>query len=254
MKIAILLCGHIRNFYELYDTYKKNLLDLYDCHIFISSYEDPQQYNIITDLCPLKYNFDKIIDIEKKIQNMYDNYTIEIPNGPFNSTINNELNINGPLQKQNENFKYDKIATIPNNAIIQFYKIEDALKLMMEYSEKNKINYDFVLRMRFDTTILKKVILDKNLKDDKIYTTIIQNYENSIKVHDHFFYGRYGVMCKFLKIYSDLNNIIKYINECGYFIPSHGYQESICLFNAYRLNYTFVDAQTETDPIIFRSK
>lgn len=123
----------------------------------------------------------------------------------------------------------------------QFYKLENAFDLYIEYKLQNQINYDFVIRMRLDDKITGCFNID-NISDNHIVVNKIQNYNNSIKCHDTFFIGQATVVEKMTRLYSEINEIVKYLNQHNYFVPINGYEETFLFINILRYGVKIVES------------
>jgi hypothetical protein len=219
MKIAIILSGQLRTWRLCRELLKKQLLDHYNCDIFMAI--DPinklQHENKNNNAETV---FDEIIDtinFYKPISVFQDNitdYTLlsEFPTHlkSYNFDNNYKDNITYELSDNNE-FKFDKTHIIPekytelivpveNNRHLQlifrqYYYFTKAFEMMYNYSKANDIKYDIILRLRFDQYLFNRdnnnynilySILEKDDKDNILYNmnniNVITNFENDLKL------------------------------------------------------------------------
>ena len=126
------------------------------------------------------------------------------------------------FEKYNNYYKH----ALSYDSVSQFYGMFDVSQLCLEYVKSNNITYDYILRLRIDDIILNNFKLD-NLNNDEIVVNMIQDYSNSIKVHDHFYMAKPDTYFIVSNLYNNLSNVITYVNSNNYYIPGSGYQETI---------------------------
>jgi hypothetical protein len=134
-KIALLLTGHIRNS-NIVSTIKR-LCNGYDYDVFVHTWDNLGLKGTETNLSA-NIERDKI---EKSI--------LEIPNIK-NYTIENNKKFITQIDRKEEYFNYSS----PEEFIkSQLYSINKCFNLMNEYSEKEKVEYKLVAKLRFDCEI-----------------------------------------------------------------------------------------------------
>ena len=247
LRIALCFSGHPRTYESCFPHIKKQLLDKYNCDVFISTYNTTE--NISNDIIKL-YNPKKIsFNNEHDVNNKNVEYLNKLGNVKtyrlgvdFDAKVNTDPDVFNTTNYELKNFfNFDKgtndlfvYRTIYDFAIGQFFGIYDSSKLCLEYVNENNIQYDYILRLRLDCCIRKdfKII---ELEENEILVNNILNYSNSIKVHDHFFMAKQNTFFKIANLYNNLPEIVNYINN-NCWLPFMGYQESILFIHIIMLN------------------
>jgi len=204
-KIALLLSGNLRSFYnEKFNIYKKysELLIEYDIDVFVYVdnndfyYEGTQyisskneKFEVITANNAKsvkrisdnikKIDYDKSIKIINKIlNNVFGTNLKSIHIDDYDPNIFDKIFI-----KENKyhnallNFKSSKNRKIA--LLSQFYKLYKCYNLMKEYEFKNKINYEIVIKSRFDGWLNLNNTNILNLDfEKKIYCQRIDKYDH----------------------------------------------------------------------------
>ena len=148
MKIAILISGLTRDYEKTYSNLKEQLLDKYECDIFISTWDIIGCYNLHrnknytnnVNWCNIKNKLNISNFIEKynpkkiNIEN-YDNWEIKIT-----PEINNFLNY----------YNFTSFTKNLNSLFAQWYKIKDVFTIFENYCNENNKNYDIIIKLRFD--------------------------------------------------------------------------------------------------------
>lgn len=229
MNVAIMVCGHFRNFH-LAENYWKNFLANNKCDIFISTWEDHGNRNSIEWISTQenKINFNRIIDVLKPvdylIENMYEkneNFTLRKENNSLwflvqNGTVNS----------------YDFSTYI----VSQLYKIKSCFDLIEKHVISNHKKYDIIFKIRADTFPENfhlaryeeiKMHLEKNVlfcyqnKNHRHFgggggcLTCQAEYNTGIRKHkehtndacDYFNYGNFNVMKKVASIFDHRDEI-----------------------------------------------
>lgn len=175
-KIALLLSGNLRHFYnEKYNIYKKysELLCDYDIDVFIYTDNNDFYYKGIQYFSSKNENFELItgnpVKHIKRISRQYKKIDYDKSKEIINKILNNVFGTNLKsihIDEYDPNI-FDKIFIKENkyhNVLLnfkssqnrkiallsQFYKLYKCYNLMKEYEFKNKINYNIVIRSRFD--------------------------------------------------------------------------------------------------------
>ena len=219
MKVAILLTGQLRTWKLCKELLKKQLLDHYDCDIFMSIDQsnklqgDNKNNTLDTKIEEIKeaIEFYKPISVFYNDINDYSllsNFPTHFKVYDFNDNYKEDI---GYYFTDNNEFKFNKYRSIPDkyneidipiedNHIIQlifrqYYHFNKAFEMMYNYSKNNNIEYDIIVRVRFDQYLFDKKnnyydklysILEKNSNSDIMYNTnninIIANFENDLKI------------------------------------------------------------------------
>lgn len=115
-----------------------------------------------------------------------------------------------------DNFKKNNLMCISTsyNAASMWYKAYKCKEYMLEYSLQNNIHYDCIFRLRPD--IIYNEIIDINkVKESIINESIYMSkwhglYESvTFKLLDHFSFGSFESMCKYLDTYDNIKNYIQ---------------------------------------------
>jgi len=248
MRLALCFSGHPRTFEKSFSYIKNQFINKYNCDIFISTYNVNETISkkIIDLYNPKKINFNEEREVSKKndiyINNLdlvktlnfvdirfEDNIKfnkIEKDINSGNYTIENFFEINGHniINKKFENEK------LTNNFLGQFFGMYDVSKLCLEYIGSNDVKYDYILRLRLDCFIEHDFEIEA-LEENQILINHIQNYNHSIKLHDHFFMARQETYFKIANIYNNLENIIEFINNKNCWLPNMGNVETLLLIH-----------------------
>ena len=230
MNVAIMVCGHFRNFH-ITENYWKNFLAKNNCDVFISTWEDYGNRNTTEWISTQKnkINFNHILDVIKP-----KDYIIEDMQ---------EKNKGFTLRKNNNSlwFALGKFSVecydFSTYIVSQLYKIKTCFDLVESYSIKNKKKYDLVFKIRADTfpenfNLEIYNFIKKHLNDNVLYcyndkdgkknvrpmggcTTCYKEYLQGNRIHhkhsndvsDYFNYGNYNVMKKLSEIYDHKDKI-----------------------------------------------
>jgi hypothetical protein len=193
MKIAILLTGFVRTYEESYALLKKNILDKFDCDIFISS------WNVncnIQSLNPETFDISKVLE----------RYSPNLINYEF-SDLENYLNKKTKiklLKREHDIFKINSRAKEHGvyhveNLRDQWYIVKKGLNLINDPKK-----YDIIFRLRFDIFLYKIDLLNK----DFVIPKDIGGWEYS----DHMAYGNWECMSKYCKIYDFIPSLYENYN------------------------------------------
>ena len=223
MKIALLLTGQLRTVDLVKYLHFNTIISKYDTDVFLS------------------------IDMNNKYQTEFKNST----NDTNLAKANEIISFFKPVKYFiSENFKNesDRLSTTEHKIFVkkyigiyaQYYIVNKAYEILKEHIEENNINYDLVIRLRFDQYIMHSNnifdILDKTRTNSIIYNNknidIIKNNTTNIKmpfyqpiendvyvlgfgiythfnyVNDQFFYHNSEQINNFLNFYPNLNQYI----------------------------------------------
>lgn len=150
--IALVLTGHMRMFKEGHASIKKNILDRVSSYdVFIHTWSDIGFYSgkgylkpgsdgfIRLDENDLGYHPSGDIPITE-IRDLYHPVQFVIEDFPY------------PIFKQRAE-RYTKAYTRPMNTVSQYYKIQQGLKLLFQYSADTETTYNLVFRTRPDLIV-----------------------------------------------------------------------------------------------------
>lgn len=203
LKIALLITGTTRNYKENFITWKKYLLDLFDVDIFFHTYDITGYHNDIhnnnknTNI----FNGDEIIDLLKPKKHVIDNFSNKI--NEFKNLIVSQCSNNASPK--------------PEFIKAQLYSIYKTNELKKEHEMENDMEYDIVIKIRFDTIFYSNFNIEDVVK--------IYNFNNVILC------GNQNIMT------------MKYKNAC-----------TKCINNFEKLNYIKCAVHDDVSDIVVISK
>lgn len=211
MRIALCLSGQPRSFEKGYEYHKKNLLDHYDVDVFIHSWHYSEEL------------LDKIEELYRP------------------RDVNYELPLNENCFK---NYRVSSQKYPAYNTTQMFYSVFMSNHLCRKYSQTLNINYDVVIRSRFDFALNVKLNYESVLNDTIYVPNCLQNAEHTIAT-DQFAYGRHDVM----NLYTQTYNNIEFLYKKG---CTYNGEELMCAnLNLYGLtgnNLVYVDMNPPFNP------
>lgn len=166
MKIAVVFYGQPREVVDSYQSIKENLLD--NSNVEIDLFGHFWKSNDYTEVLEL-YNFkDYILEEPKEFSNLYE----------------------------------DKNAFCPKSFTLypMWYSIQSGCRVFKNYVEKNNVEYDFVVRIRFDMHFRHKLTFD-NLNKNLLYTS-----EAAWGGHPYLFDDSWGICGQdiYIEIYEEI--------------------------------------------------
>lgn len=173
MKIAVCISGQPRAYAQGYEYMKRNLLDKYDCDIFIHTWRNTVYGT--EDVIKL-YN-PKMWNDESPLDNHYDKLFTNVPGAGW----------------------YPPTATIS-----MFYSMFKTLQMKSTY-ELEASHYDWVVRTRFDYAI-NGVIPFEQLDPDKVYIPNCRMVPTRDFGNDQFAFGSSRVMTEYMSTYLYMRN------------------------------------------------
>jgi hypothetical protein len=219
-RVAILLAGEMRNFnnIELIRQNNKNLFELYNCDIFISTW-DKKGYSSYHGSINSKDYSDNTVE-EDYIKNIYNNIkSINIEN--FNEWF---LRLPETYKEiYNKKFKTGN-HTINATVFPQLYKIWDCNRLKTEYEITNNFKYDLVIRFRSDMCLIEEIPeeylkdyfnIDEKMSENKIYTLNPPKIFYPTRIYDIFFYGNNNSMNKLCNCWLNILDCIYHPYDNG---------------------------------------
>lgn len=251
IKVALCLSGHIRNFDYIKFDLLKNILNNFNTDVFFHTWntdgfqkksdnnigieysesENKKIDSVINFLKPKKYLIEnhKIISKDFKVPDVYYVYGAPVNTyGTVNSTAK------------------------PINIISQFYSIKKSFELLQSYQNNNLINYDLIIKSRFDFKFdspipleeIGKVndfnifVLDKNYSASNfdVCNLCKDNKEHDIHhdfVNDIVLFGNQKVMSNYFQLYDKYYDIYNnMINMCDLNVSN----KNIC-FSSHGINF-----------------
>jgi len=229
MNVAIMVCGHFRNFH-ISEGYWKHFLANNKCDVFISTWEDHgnRSQTEWIDSQENKIDFKRITDIIQPKSYLIEN--VHEKNKTFTLRKNN--NSLWFLIAKNSVESYDFSTYI----VSQLYKIKTCFDLVESYAKENNKKYDLVFKIRADTfpddfNLERYNIIKGHLDNNVLFCynganhrhygggggclTCQEEYLQQKRVHhdhtndicDYFNYGNYNVMKKLSEIYDHKDEI-----------------------------------------------
>lgn len=204
-KIAILLTGHIRSFYECYDNINIQLL---------------------SPLRNMGYEIHFYLSLWNTVGHRSQNWT---GTADFNGIINilNPVNMN--IEQFNrdyflQNFNTDKWlnyshlsnhTTFPDS-VSMWYKVQQGLNMIEDYQRRNGFVYDCIVRARpdvlYDDNFSSELptIIEEIIMNDVVYIPKWHGKwrEISMTISDFFAIGNYNVMRKYMSVYNNLGELV----------------------------------------------
>lgn len=142
MKIAVQMFGHLRTYKQCYQALFKNLLNHYDCDVFVHTWETMDHDTKTWHTYRVRETGQSAEKLRREISNVYHPKAIEI-------------------EKQ---IVRDEGVIVANDKAISLFGMKcmmhsmaRANKLRQEYERKNNVHYDFVLCIRPDIKLLNPI-------------------------------------------------------------------------------------------------
>lgn len=169
MKIAVCISGQPRSYEKGYEYMKRNLLDHYDCDIFIHSWHNSiyQSVDVIKLYNPKLYDFE-----------------VPFAKEPYDSKYTNTPNAKG---------------WPPHATVSMFYSMFQSLLLKTDY-ELMFNRYDWVVKTRFDYAI-NGVIPFNQLDKNNLYIPNCRMVPTHDFGNDQFAFGSNKVMTEYMSTY-----------------------------------------------------
>lgn len=192
MRTAILLSGQIRNAKDTYESIKKNLIDVYDADVFISTWANSEKIGKSV-LAGGSKGDDSTID---ELIKMYRPKNIEV------EEYNDELieSIEKIYKSKNCNIPFE---TKPLAVFMMWYKTARANSLRKSYEKRNGFQYDVVIKTRFDVSCDEPLpIIDASSHAHTIWIPKGWDWKNGM--NDLFAIGNGNVMDYYCSMFSEL--------------------------------------------------
>lgn len=185
--VALILYGNLRSYNITYRTLETYLLQPYKCDIYLTTYNN--RFNI-------KHGTQKEEEVtEASVRKVYGNYLKSI------TIVEQDKFVEHYMRKEGKNYRF-------GGDLDRFFTIEKLAKLAYDTfrgaCERNKITYDFVIRMRPDIQLNERFILNTSLNEDQI---VVPVNNSGGCFNDHFAYGKLKSMSKYFNYYSHYHEI-----------------------------------------------
>lgn len=192
MKIAICLTGQMRNYEDTFASLKRNVLEKYECDVFIHTYES-RGWTLNSNRSSSSLG-DYVVDGFDRISPQVDTTAVFNLYNPVKLVIENWIAIE-PILKNSCSFispdRYRGPTENPMNVWSQWRKWYLCLNDIIETG----INYDYIIRYRPDMYIDNPISFPK---DDCISIPVEFSYDI---ISDVFSVGKMDLMKRYLSIY-----------------------------------------------------
>jgi hypothetical protein len=159
MKVALCLSGQVRNWLACYPLIEEKIITPYNADVFIHTWSKSENYNIphcnVEDFSV----YDARKDITYEFLNTYRPKKTQI-DVPEYKTFRSKVLSNSRFY----------------NTMMMWYSILKSNELRKEYEKENSINYDIIIRCRFDLHF-EKFIIDK-FETGTLYLPPNENIDN----------------------------------------------------------------------------
>lgn len=204
MKTALLLSGQLRNAKDSYPLIKKNLIDVYNADVFISTWSDSHKIGksvLAGGSSPDDSTIDEVIGMYKPITIEVDKYEDELVQ-KFKKMFS-PYEANAPFE------------TKPLAVFMMWYKTWKVNQLRINYQKINHFKYDTIIKSRFDLDCDSEIqIIDP--QPNQIY--IPKGWDWKMGYNDLFALGNDSVM----NYYCDMfNNLIPMLDDGHMFHPEY---------------------------------
>lgn len=174
MKIAVCISGQPRAYKQGYEYLKRNLLDQYDCDIFIHTWKNSV------------YDEEDVYDLYKPVVGVADDYF------QFSAMLNRKY-VNTPNAK-----------VFPaSNSVFAYYSLFRSCLYKIDHEVKTQ-TYDWVVKTRFDYALNAKIPFEQ-LNKEKLYIPNCRMVPTRDFGNDQFAFGSSNVMNKYMSTYVNLD-------------------------------------------------
>ena len=206
--------GHLRTFELCYPAFKKNLLDLYDCDIFIHTWDKLEHSD--RNYFPEEVYSD-CITVEKLIKKKINQYY-----SPKSMKIETQNLFN---REEEEKRPGNKIVTHRISMKYMTYSMYQSNLLREEYQLKHNVNYNFALVISFDIMLYAPLDFKKYAKEFKFHNRksihfgrILKSYLTSNRyliipsLIDRFYFSNPSVISDISKLYLEFDEFCKNVD------------------------------------------
>lgn len=207
-RVAIQFFGNIRTYKNCYKSLKKNIFDLYDCDVFMHTWDTVDHDTKTWHKHKIKNNKNNAVK-EETLKNYYP----LIKKLKIESSKDLGFDLNGEFYVDNRTFSLLGVRSM-------YYSMEKSNELREVYEKENNINYDYVILIRPDLKLLEPLVIDDYINyqninsDNSIYTSklcgedLIVNDGSFIRGVDLIMFAKPECMSKLFKN----NNLDQQIN------------------------------------------
>lgn len=196
MKVAVCLSGQPRWFKKAQPFLKKNLIDKFDCDVFMHAWFDPKKVGEnYSGAAWTRGKTDQILkNTDKHLISKYK---------PKLSLIEPQHDYFPSTRPINE-YRCTTNGTSANIVFSMFYSMCKSFELREQYENENNFKYDVVVRLRYDYVVLETPDFDLDF-DNKVYHTMSPESAYPEKICDWFIYGDSSTMSTVSKIFANLD-------------------------------------------------
>lgn len=191
MKVCLLLSGQLRNAKEMFPHFKKNLLDIYDVDVYISTWQSEYIQEVIDLYNPVS------IDIEKYEAGFEDKWIEETKNG-------NSFEVKWIEEVKNTSQRIEKSSNL-KSCLSMWYKTMRVNRIKNDYQKLMGIQYDVVIKTRPDIRFDEPVNISKIIPNT-LYIPLGWDWFNGI--NDLMAWGDTDVMNSYCNLFYEFNNLI----------------------------------------------
>lgn len=197
MKIALCLSGQPRNAIATSNRIKQNILNNNDVDVFMHAWYDPTDLNFYKR-CPGHWGRSAENDIDKRLIEIYNpkSYIFEKPKQWSNDSMkvsveNIKQCFDYGLKDPDGIEKFEKY--IVNISHSQWYSNLKVISLKEDYSVQNNVQYDFVVKLRYDVSPSIEINFNNKLIQKNILYYQNLNHPRNM-ISDWFAMGSNNVM------------------------------------------------------------
>jgi hypothetical protein len=223
-KIALQFFGNIRTFKNCVKSLDKNIFDIYDCDIFMHTWDTIDHATQTWHKHQIKQDQKNTVseEIIKKHYPLLKKIEIESPQDM-------KFNLEGEFSMNDKKFSLQGVRCM-------YHSMERSNTLRQEYEKENNIKYDYVILMRPDLRLNKPLILENYTQvkgldhSNSIYTSqlasnnLITNDEKALKGIDLIIFSTPENMDRLFKV----NNLNKHITEVKDKNVASGPEQFVC--------------------------
>lgn len=202
MKIAVCLFGHLRTHKNCYKALKANLLNLYDCDVFMHTWSMIEHTTSTWHNEKMKKNI-SVENIKDKIIEIYNLKDIQME-----EQEDKDLEYGNAIQQLS--FQKETYHSIWGVNCLH-HSIRSSYELCKKYSKQNNVKYDYILFIRPDILLYKNFIIEKftdglseeELNNSFFYPSIVTWYgrtndNRKLGGNDLIFFAKENVINDFL--------------------------------------------------------
>jgi len=229
MKTALILSGQPRSVEATFPYIKQHIIDINQPDVFIHTWADDRLYNrspvssggvVASDPIPSNIN-----DIIRELYNPV------------------SMKVEHPIEFDEMNYNSNKYPQIkPKNSLSQRYSVRESFKLLLERSAWTDVQYDYVIRMRFDWAI--QIDIDvTTLPNDAI--TVPNDCPHPGGLNDQFAVAPQHLMLHYVQLFDAIPKLFSYgVPFCDEILLGQHLRSANLTANAMPIPYTIQRSST----------